>query len=144
MMKNVVACLLLLGGVLTGTGCDRGTAPLAPVRDIGTVDLIVDFGDQPNAPQKIEVVVPCSVDSTVFTTMQRALQNGDLKMEASGTGETAFIHSINGVAGDAGTGNYWFFFLNDQLAQLGAGMAEVDPGDQVRWSYQVKPANFPE
>ena len=147
-MTNRVTFLvcLLIAALISGASCQRDATLAPPTRDVGTVDLQVDFGGQQNqdaeSPANIDVAIPCSVGSTVFTTLKRAQQNGDLKMEASGAGETAFVSSINGVGSDADSGCYWFFFVNDVLAKKGSDVVEVDPGDKIRWSFQQRPADF--
>ena len=104
-----------------------------------TVDLVVNFGDE---GELIEAAIPCSVGSTVFTTLKQAEQDRVLQLDASGSGETAFVKSINGLAGDAKTGRYWFLYVDDQLAKQGCGVVEVDPGRKIEWRYQEQPADF--
>ena len=143
-MKNVAICISLSILAIASWGCDRATAPsspLSPAREIGTVDLVVDFGA---AHETIQKAIPCSADSTVFSTLKRADQHGDLELDASGSGETAFVNGINGLAGDTKAGKYWFFYINGQLAKQGCGAVEVDPGDKVEWRYQEQPAEFDE
>ncbi len=139
-MKNVVISISLSILAMASWGCDRATSPSPlPAREIGTVDLIVNFGD---GHETIEKAIPCSVGSTVFTTLKRADLHGDLELDAAGNGETAFVNGINGFMGDAKTGKYWFFYLNDQMAKQGCGVVEVDPGDEIEWRYQEQPADF--
>ena len=141
-MKNVVISISLSILAMASWGCDQTRSPAppsAPARDIGTVDLIVNFGDD---HEGLEKAIPCSVGSTVFTTLKRADKHGDLELDAAGSGETAFVNGINGFMGDAKTGKYWFFYLNDQIAKQGCGVVEVDPGDKIEWRYQEQPADF--
>ena len=135
--------MLLLPLLCTTAGCERAEVAVAtsPPRQIGTIDLTVEFADG-RAP--IEVAIPCSDDSTVFSTLERAHRAGDLELEASGTGERAFVQSIDGVAGDSQQETYWIFFVNDELGERGSGVADVDPGDRVRWSYMRTPASLQE
>ena len=133
--------MLLLPLVIATAGCERAEVAVLPPREIGTVDLTVEFADG-RAP--IEVAIPCSDDSTAFSTLERAHRNGDLKLNASGTGERAFVHSIDGVAGDSQQETYWIFFVNDEMGERGSGVTPVDPGDRVRWSYLKPPASLQE
>ena len=133
--------MLLLPLVIATAGCERAEVAVMPPREIGTVDLTVEFADGRPA---IEVAVPCSDDSTAFSTLERAHRIGDLKLSASGSGERAFVHSIDGVAGDSQQDTYWFFFVNDKLGERGSGVTQVDPGDRVRWSYTRTPASLQE
>jgi len=141
-MKNVAICISLSILAIISWGCDRATSsssPEAPEREIGTVDLVINFGEE---TEPISKAIPCSVGSTVFTTLKRADMHGDLSLEATGSGETAFVNSINGLKSDANTRKYWFFYVNDELAKQGCGVVDVDPGDKVEWRYQEQPAEF--
>lgn len=132
-------CCLLSLAVAAG-GCERSrTAALEP-RQIGTVDLSIEFGDA--GPGPIRVAIPCSERSTVFSTLQRADRQGDLYFGASGQGERAFVHSINGIANDSSEGRYWVFQVNGTLAERGCGVVEVDPGDVIQWRYGGSPAEL--
>jgi len=146
-MKKVIICISLTILAMMSLGCEQATAPSnsdpsstsAPASGIDTVDLLIDFGEEREA---IEVVIPCSVGSTVFSTLKRAEHQGDLQLEAAGSGETAFVKGINGLMGDANTDRYWFFYVDGQLAKQGCGVVEVDPGRKIEWRYQKRPANF--
>jgi len=141
-MKNVTVCISLSILAMMLLGCEQATAPSspsAPAREVDTVNLVIDFGDE---SEQIKVAIPCSVGATVFTTLKQAEQQGDLQLDAAGSGETAFVKGINGYVGDAATGRYWFFYVDDQLAKQGCGVVEVDPGRKIEWRYQEQPANF--
>ena len=71
--------------------------------------------------------------------LQRAELNGDLKLESSGTGETAFVQSINGVGGTSTPDQYWTYLLNGELAKTGSGVTEVDPNDEIQWRFGAAP-----
>ena len=144
-MKTSPSVLLLLTFVcvlLTLTsGCQQtATAPL-PKRQIGTVNLVVDFGA---AAEKISVQIPCSEDSTVLNVLQRAELSGELKLQSSGAGETAFVQSINGVGESNTSDEYWTYLLNGELAKTGSGVTEVDPNDEVQWRFGSAPAELTE
>lgn len=130
---------------LTVAGCQpTATAPDDPAakRQIGTVVLSVDFGGRSD---NVNVEIPCSADSTVFDILNRAMLNGDLKINATGSGETAFVHSINGVGEDAedrSAGNFWVYKINDQIGKTGSGVTEVDPADVVSWRFGRAPADL--
>jgi hypothetical protein len=141
-MKNVAICVSLSIILISSWGCERVNSPTGPSktdREIGTVDLVVDFGGE---AEMIEKAIPCSVGSTVFTTLKRADLHGDLELDTVGSGETAFVNGINGLVGDPETGKYWFFYVNGDLAKQGCGVIEVDPGDKIEWRYQEQPADF--
>jgi len=125
--------------VVCAAGCGQtATEPLTKGQ-IGTVVLAVDFGGQ---WENIDVQIPCSEDSTVFDILRRAEMNGDLRLQSSGRGETAFVKSINGVGGLSGDDNYWTYQLNGELGSTGSGVTEVDPGDELLWSYGPAPSEL--
>lgn len=123
------------------TGCQQTQVAAPPKRQIGTVDLVVDFG---SAAENISVQIPCSEDSTVLAILQRAELSGDLKLQSSGTGETAFVQSINGVGGAQTPDQYWTYLLNGELAKTGSGVTEVDPNDEVHWRFGSAPPELTE
>ena len=134
--------MLLAVILLTGlSGCNQTVETPLPKRQIGTVLMKVDFGGEAD---DLEVQIPCSEDSTAFDILRRAELSGDLKLEASGEGETAFVRSINGVESQTGQNKYWTFRINDALAKAGCGVTEVDPGDVVQWNFGAPPPELTE
>ncbi len=136
------ACVLTasLVGCDSTTTMDRNSSePVADAVVAGTVQLRVDFADQ---QKDLNVKVPCSADSTVFTILQRAEKMGDLEFDSQGSGSTAFVHSIDGVMNAGGRGKNWVFRVNDQLAKESCGSFGVAPGDVIEWrfgEYQPEP-----
>ena len=93
---SAVAILLCL------FGCESAKElPAELQRDIGTVTLEVDFGN--DKPGK-SIVVVCSPDSTVLQSLERARKTNGLKFESRGVGETAFLNSIDGVKNEGADG----------------------------------------
>ncbi len=97
-----------------------------------TVDLTIDFNGQ--AGNKT-VAVPCSGDSTVFSTLERAMNMGDLEFESSGRGESAFVISIDDVENQRAAGDNWTYRVNGELADRGCGVYDIQPGDQIMWHF---------
>ena len=131
--------LFLLAAVMMLAGCGPDTALLEPedAKVAGTVDLEIDFQSQEKTT--IQVAVPCSADSTVFSILTRAQNLGDLKFESRGSGpESRFVTSIGGVENQA-AGDNWVFRVNGELADRGCGEFSVRPGDQVQWMFGKYP-----
>ena len=84
--------LIAAVAVVALAGCSRpDTALLEPAdaKVAGTVDLEIDFQSE---REKIEVPVPCSADSTVFSILVRANNLDDLDFEFRGTEpDTRFV-----------------------------------------------------
>ena len=133
---NFVAAAIVTTLLTTAIGCGSTTVEPPPKRQIGTVDLTIDFG---GAGENVKVQIPCSEDSTVFEILRRAEMNGDIKLQSSGSGETAFVTSINGVGQQSAEGKYWTYRLNGELSKTGSGVTEVDPADDVIWRFGSAP-----
>ena len=128
---SILTALLIIAG-----GCGLTATEAPPQRQIGTVDLTIDFG---GASENIDVQIPCSEDSTVMDIIGRAEMNGDIELQSSGSGETAFVESINGVGQHSSNGQYWTYRLNGELSKTGGGVTGVDPGDEVQWRFGSAP-----
>jgi len=65
------------------------------------------------------------------TVMQLLMRNATVTTRYGG----GFVQSINGVAGDATSGQPldWFYYVNGVQAPLGASATNVHPGDRVWW-----------
>ena len=125
-----LAILLLIGAL---AGCDSRPAAQkfnSSGTDVGTVQLEIDFGGR---RKKISVDVPCSADSTVFRILERARNLEDLSFTSTGTGESAFVRSFDGVENEGADGDNWVFRVNEKLGNRSCGVFPVQPGDRVLW-----------
>jgi len=134
-----IAAVVMTGVTLAGCG-QPDMALLEPedAKVAGTVDLEIDFQSQ---REKIEVPIPCSADSTVFSILTRAKNLDDLDFESRGNGPASrFVTSIGGVENQAAAGDNWVFRVNGELADRGCGEVSVKPGDHVQWSFGETPS----
>jgi len=75
---------------------------------------------------------------TVLDLMQscKGSDGKALKFEHRGSGATAFLTSIDGVANESGRGSKaWIFRVNDKLGNRSFGTTELKPGDTVLWHF---------
>ena len=110
--------------------------------DTGTVSLSIAF---PAVSQRddINVEIGCSTNTTVFEVMRRAQTDGvfEFKHSSSPLEESmVFVKSIGGVGGD--DGQFWTYYVNNELAQEGCGTCSAKPGDSIRWVYGLPPAEL--
>ena len=137
-MKWLFTIGLLTIGLITISvisGCDSGPGTKTadtPKREIGTVDLAVDFGKD---KKPLSIAVVCSEDSTVLSTLERAHNMKELELEFRGSGETAFVESINGVKNEGAGGNNWIYRVNGKTGDKSAGIYKVDPSDKISWQF---------
>ena len=118
-------------------GCDSSKElPAELQRAIGTVMVEIDFGSEKRMKS---IPVVCSPDSTVLMSLERAQNMKMLKFESRGSGETAFVSAIDGVANEGSDGRNWIYRVNEKLGDKSAGIYAVGPGDTISWSFGDKP-----
>ena len=136
------ASLLVLLAFCMVVGCNSAVES-PPKADIGTVSLVVDFPDD-SQQADLELEVGCSGDSTVFDVLQRAEKKSELKVDHSANvvkeSASVFIKGFNGVTG--ADGQFWTYYVNDELAKESCGTCPVKPDDKIRWVYGKPPAEL--
>ncbi len=55
------------------------------------------------------------------------------KVDMTGTGDLAYVTSINGSAADSAKKQYWEFDVNGAAATVGAGSYVTKDGDSITW-----------
>jgi hypothetical protein len=50
----------------------------------------------------------------------------------------AFVDSIDGIVNGL-DGHYWSYYINDEYGLVSADAADLDDGDEVRWTYMGNP-----
>jgi hypothetical protein len=74
-------------------------------------------------------------DGVDALTLLKAATNDHF--DANGSGKNAFVTSINGVAADNSKHQYWAFYVNGKLAQVGAGGYTTKDGDDIQWKLET-------
>ncbi len=57
--------------------------------------------------------------------------------QIKGTGANAYVTAINGRIADESKKEYWALYINDKLADVGAGSYVTKSGDQIRWHIET-------
>jgi len=74
------------------------------------------------------------------TVMRRAQTDRVLEFEYSSSPlqeSLVFVATIGGVGGD--DGEFWTYYINNELAKEGCGTRSTKPGDSIRWVYGEPP-----
>ncbi|KKP87139.1 MAG: hypothetical protein UR89_C0006G0015 [Candidatus Roizmanbacteria bacterium GW2011_GWA2_35_8] len=58
------------------------------------------------------------------------------KAIAKGEGVNAYVVSINGVEAKTEDKEYWAFYVNGKMAEVGAGSYIVKEGDKIEWKIE--------
>ena len=70
-------------------------------------------------------------------TVAKARPSRPLRFSHKGSGESAFLISIDESANEGGgrTSKNWFYRVNDQLGDESFGLKELNAGDKVLWHF---------
>lgn len=133
-IASVSFALLCIGMV----GCGQSTATIdsaetenaaaesdSAANPVGTVKVVVDIPEGESHVEEIAI----EEGATVETVMQDC----SLETAIRGSGETAFMASINGHGTEAGKG--WIFKVDGEFASQGMGATVVPPGSEIHWLY---------
>jgi hypothetical protein len=133
----LVAILLIRSRGIHHAATDSGepsngaaaTSPAVPAGN--TVSLEIDFGDgQP----RTYLPVPWRKGMTV-RDLTRETQRADIKLVVRGTGASAFLDNLDGVANEGADGRNWLFSVNGEPGDRSFAVYELQPGDQVLWTF---------
>jgi hypothetical protein len=108
----------------------QADSPKAPA-----VTLMVDFGDGLICTYSIEHKPEMTILDAM--TVARARPSRPLRFSHKGSGESAFLISIDESAneGRGRTSKNWFYRVNDQLGDESFGLKELSAGDKVLWHF---------
>jgi hypothetical protein len=105
-----------------------------------TANLFVDWGSPFHIPpwQACDFLPITSGSSTVLDLMNAAGScDPPISFTYEGSGQSAYLTSINGVVSNqGGNGYYWVFFVNGTAPSVGFGAYVLNSGDSVVWDYK--------
>ena len=68
-------------------------------------------------------------------TALELLQEHDPDAQVQGEGEEAFVTAVRGHEAD-GTTEFWALYVDDEMAQVGAGSLETKDGQTITWKLE--------
>lgn len=81
-----------------------------------------------------EASVP--IASSALDVMQKVSEEQDFSFSGQDSDFGFFVDEIDGVASSTSTNEYWTFYVNDEMAQVGVSQFEVQNGDVIEWKYE--------
>ena len=77
---------------------------------------------------------------TAYSVLQRSAQENSFSIDATyyAQFDSTLINSINNAVGGT-DGNYWQYYVNGRLPEVGADKYPVTNGDVLTWSFEVPP-----
>jgi hypothetical protein len=134
MLALVLAAVLLSRGRLRETVIEPPAEPPAatdrPVTG-KTVSLTIDFGD--GRPQEYEPIA-WRQGMTVYD-LTRETPRENRRLDVRGSGASAFLESLDGIANEGPAGRNWAYHVNGKPGDRSFGVYELQPGDQVLWRF---------
>ena len=102
-----------------------------------TVSLVIEFGE---TDERREFTPTWRAGMTVANALAAARQQTDdqrrLGYAVQGSGQSAFLTDLAGVANEGAGGRNWTYTVNGKLADRSFAVYELEPGDQVLWSFK--------
>ena len=135
MSKPVPVLLVCLCFLIAG--CRQATE-VAPVVEAtvdgevftGTVTIEIENGESVQTHEINEVAEGSTLESALRSA-------GGIPIEITGSGMSAFVHSIDGQATSGGEG--WTYTVDGDFANEGIGTLTLSPPTTVRWSFGKMP-----
>ncbi len=125
--KKLLLLLLVLAGIFGIYFLNnQKTQNLPSPTPSATETLNTTFSIKNGDSQSIDI------SSFIGKTVLEATQNF-AEVEKTGSGENAYITSINGVSADPKKREFWELVLNGKPAETGAGSIIIKRGDQIEW-----------
>ncbi|MEU2200021.1 DUF4430 domain-containing protein [Isoptericola sp. NPDC019482] len=116
----------LAAGLLAG--CSDDTAP--------------DAGSSASASASVDATEQVAENLSEFSypgedgkTALELLQEKDPDAQVQGEGENAYVTAIRGREADPAT-EFWGLYVDDELAQVGAGSLETEDGQTITWKLE--------
>jgi hypothetical protein len=144
MLLALLLAVILLGKsaglrqtVFTGQpGSNDSTAGLPPVAPSGqTVSLAIRFADGPERHDYVAWQDGMTVEDLLGAASH--LPKG-IQFAQQGSGESALLTEINGVANEGGSARNWTYSVNGQEADRSFAVYKLQPGDHVLWTFAAK------
>jgi hypothetical protein len=95
------------------------------------VSLAINFG---NGKRTVFPPVAWRKGITVQEAMSQTFRN-DARFVVQGSGESAFLTSVDGVANEGAGGRNWTYTVNGKHADRSFAVYTLEPGDQVLWTF---------
>lgn len=68
------------------------------------------------------------------TALDLTKEKANIKTKGEGT--NAYITEINGIAAQVSKKEYWAFYVNGKMAEVGAGSYKLKEGDKIEWKIE--------
>jgi len=128
---HTALAISLIAGCIVVAGCERTQQTPVPDSATGVIsaELKIDFGDGTNK----QLTVTTNAPATVLSLLQAAAEQGEIELEFIGSGDRAFVDSLNKIANEGPGGKNWTYRVNGKLGHHSCGIANLSDKDVVDW-----------
>lgn len=111
-----------------------------------TPDNLVEENQSDQVPEVAEEVVIITISTDegdeVISDKEVAIEDGDILMDVLKENyeieeEGGFVNSIDGIQAEEDEQKAWMYFVNDEMAMVGAAEYELEVGDEVNFDLQA-------
>lgn len=134
-LMTILSALLLSVGVLVGcsndaneTNNNANNQPNNETNEVSeeiTVEVVISLDKGEEILEEKEIKTE---DGAILLDVMK--ENFDIEEDGG------FITSIDGKAAEEGEEKAWMYFVNDEMAMVGAGEYELSNGDEVNFDFQ--------
>ena len=130
----IVFLALGLGSYLVNKGLERRPAKIdKPVvslsdQELNHVKVVLDFGED-----KLTTYSGISANNA-FEALLDAVQSENLEVIYKSSDFGVFVEEIAGVKNSKDS--FWLYYINGQMAEVGADKYQLKKGDIVEWRYE--------
>lgn len=135
-MKKVIFLILIIA-LLIGSEMFIFRRPQSPTQSLSLLTP---------APTDITVTQVITATDNESSTIKKTVKAGKTALNflqetatitTQGTGKNAFVISINKKAAETAEREYWSFYVNGKLANVGAGSYTLQPNDSIKWKLET-------
>lgn len=138
LVRGRVAAAMLLAFLALRAEAQQPAASQAATAQPATAPrLTIDYGD---GVEKTFTQLPWREGATVLDLLTAASKHPrGVKILQRGSGSTAFIREIDGLANQGGghDSRNWLFTVNSKMSEVGCGACPVGRQDHVVWSFSA-------
>jgi len=132
--SRALATVIVVIACVTGAaGCGQSSPPPESSAAAGPVTIEVKLDGKSQ-----QVVLENVPDGSTIEEVMRRLDR--VPVEISGSGSTAFLHSLAGKSTSAGGG--WTFAVDGEFVSRGIGATELSPPATVTWTFRDSDSVF--
>lgn len=143
-MKNIlvrIMSLLVVVGLLVGCGTDNNNELATQPANNETEETNNNLSAE-EAEQTVSITISKDEEAEIIVEKEIEIEENDLLMDVMKENfdieeEDGFIHSIEGIAPLEDEEKAWMYFVNGEMAMVGAAEYELSPGDEVSFDLQA-------